>query len=63
MPPSQGPSALAVLKAEWLSAAGSAWALPETSMSRVCSTIASAAPMPIRKTSSEIVTILPAAAA
>jgi hypothetical protein len=54
MPPSHGPSALAVLNAEWLSAAASACASPATSISRVWSTGPSAPVSPIANTLRQI---------
>ncbi|PAV92779.1 hypothetical protein WR25_03138 [Diploscapter pachys] len=59
-PPSHGPIALAVLNAEWFSAAANACASPATSISRVCNTVPSAPPKPIAKTSGISVQRLPA---
>ncbi|EWS52412.1 hypothetical protein X551_04804 [Methylibium sp. T29] len=49
-PPSQAPSALAMLKAEWFSAAASVCASPATSIRRICSAGASATTVPTRNT-------------
>ena len=61
MPPRNGPSALAVLNAEWLSAAASACASPATSISRVCRMAPSETLAPIAKTSAASSQGLPAA--
>lgn len=54
MPPSQGPMALAVLKAEWFRAAASVWLSTATSMRRACSTAPRPPPAPIRVMTSSI---------
>ncbi len=54
-PPSQAPSALATLKAEWLSAAARVWASPATSIRRICSAGPMATMVPSRKVASAAV--------
>ena len=49
-PPSQAPSALAMLKAEWLSAAASVCASPATSIKRICKAGPIATMVPTKKT-------------
>jgi hypothetical protein len=49
-PPSQAPSALAMLKAEWFSAAPSVWASPATSISRICKPVGRISAIPRKNT-------------